>query len=84
MGSTSAWAYIIETRVPDGFASCAVQRRLEETLPTVRIKTMGRFPGSWWERHRRDIAIGIGVGLTVAPIAEPVRPLAAHLREALG
>jgi len=79
-----ARARIIDVRVPDGFALYVVQRRLEDALPTVAIRMLERFPGSWWARHRWGIAIGIGVGLAVALIVELLRPLAARLRELLG
>jgi len=79
-----AGACIIDVRVPDGFALYVVQRRLEDALPSVRIKIMERFCESWWRRHRWSIAIGIGVGLAVALIVELLRPLADRLRELLG
>ncbi len=77
-------ACIIDVRVPDGFALHAVQQRLEGAMPTVRIKMMERFAGSWWERHRWNIAIAVGGGIAVALIADLLRPAVARLRELLG
>jgi len=53
---------IIDVRVPDDFAPHATQQRPREALPTVRIKVMERFPGSWWRRCRWSIAIAVGGG----------------------
>lgn len=77
-------ACIIDVRVPDAFALHAVQQRLGRAMPTVGIKMMERFPGSWWAHHRWSIAIGIGVGLAVALMVELLRPLIARLRDVPG
>jgi len=45
---------------------------------------MGRFPGPWWGRHRRGIAMAVGGGLAVAPMAGLARLFIARLREPPG
>jgi len=79
-----AKACTIGARVPGGLAPRAARQGLEEALPTVRIKVMERFPGSWWGRYRRGIAIAMGGGLAVAPMAGLLRPAVARLREPPG
>ena len=79
-----ARACILDVRVPDTFALHTAQQRLEEAMPTVRIKALERFRGSWWGRYRRDIAIAVGGGLAVALIVDLVRLLLARLRDLPG
>ena len=83
-GIGGAHAYVIDVQVPDSFALHKVQRRLEEALPSVRIKMLERFRESWWRRHRWDIAIAIGGGIAVGLIVDLVRSSAERFREMLG
>lgn len=79
-----AHAHVIDVQVPDGFELHTEQRRLGASMPTVRIKIMGRFRESWWRRYRWNIAIAIGGGIAVAFIVDLVRSSADRLRDLLG
>ncbi len=73
------FACIIDARVPNDFALHEAQQRLEDAMPTVRIKMLERFLESWWGRHRWSIAISVGGGIAVAAIVDLARASAARL-----
>jgi len=83
-GTGAAKACVTGVRMPGGFAPRAAQQGPGEAMPAVRTRVMERFPGPWWGRHRRGIAMAVGGGLAVAPMAGLARLFIARLREPPG